>query len=60
MSKHKIEHICWLEVNWQRPFNLDAVWEALTHLSTLSPRGAVIWEVRGDRKSTRLNSSHAL
>lgn len=47
MSKHKIEHICWLEVNWQRPFNLDAVWEALTHLSTLSPRGAVIWEVRG-------------
>lgn len=47
MRKHQIEHICWLEVNWQRPFNLDAVWEALTHLSTLSPRGAVIWEVRG-------------
>lgn len=47
MSKHQINHICWLEVNWQRPFDLDAVWVALTHLSALSPRGAVIWEVRG-------------
>ena len=47
MSKHQIEHICWLEVNWQRPFDLDAVWEALTHLSAISPRGAVVWEVRG-------------
>lgn len=47
MTKHQIEHICWLEVSWQRPFTVDAVWEALTHLSSLSPRGAVIWEVRG-------------
>lgn len=47
MSKHQINHICWLEVNWQRPFDLETVWEALTHLSALSPRGAVIWEVRG-------------
>lgn len=47
MTKHTIEHICWLEVSWQRPFTVDAVWEALTHLSSLSPRGAVIWECRG-------------
>lgn len=47
MRKHQIEHICWLEVSWQRPFTVDAVWEALTHLSALSPRGAVIWECRG-------------
>ena len=47
MSKHTIEHICWLEVNWQRPFTVDMVLEALMHLSTLNPRGAVIWEVRG-------------
>lgn len=47
MSKHQIEHICWREVNWQRPFDLESVWDALTNLSTLSPRGAVIWECRG-------------
>ena len=47
MSKHKIEHICWLEVNWQRPFDMEDVWNVLNGLSTLSPRGAIIWEVRG-------------
>ena len=46
MTKHQIEHICWKEVSWQRPFDLEDVWEALTHLSALSPRGAVIWECR--------------
>lgn len=44
MSKHQIENLCWREVSWQRPFDLESVWETLTHLSTLSPRGAVIWE----------------
>lgn len=47
MAKHQIEHINWLEVSWKRPYELENVLEALTHLSTLSPRGAVIWEVRG-------------
>lgn len=35
------------EVSWQRPFALEDVWEALTHLSALSPRGVVIWECQG-------------
>jgi len=39
MTKHQIEHICWLEVSCQRPFSLEAVEEALTHLSALSPVG---------------------
>lgn len=47
MSKHQIQNICWREISWQRPFELENVLEALTHLSALSPRGAVIWEVRG-------------
>lgn len=47
MTKHKIEHICWREVSWQRPFGMEDIWEVLTHLSALSPRGAVIWETRG-------------
>lgn len=45
--KHKIEHLEWLEVMIQRPYQLETVWETLTHLSTLSPRGAVVWEARG-------------
>ena len=32
---------------WQRPFDLEAVWDALTHLSALTPRGAVVLECRG-------------
>lgn len=47
MTKHTIEHSCWLEVRWERPFTVDTVLEALTHLSSLSPRGAVLWESRG-------------
>ena len=55
MTKHQIEHICWLEVSWERPFTVEDVFEALTHLSSLSPRGAVIWEVRGkDGRVTHL------
>lgn len=47
MRKHCIQDICWNEVKWERPFDLEAVWETLTHLSSLEPRGAVIWECRG-------------
>ena len=55
MAKHQIENLCWREVSWQRPFELEDVWEALTHLSALSPRGAVIWECRGrDGRVTHL------
>lgn len=47
MRNHKIEHLQWLEVMIQRPYQLETVWETLTHLSTLSSRGAVVWEARG-------------
>ena len=29
-----------------RPYKTETVWEALSHLAALSPRGAIIWEVR--------------
>lgn len=47
MRKHQIENICWQEVYWRRGFTIESVWEALSHLASLSPRGAVLWEVRG-------------
>lgn len=31
---------------WQRPYKVENIWEMLSHLAALSPRGAVIWEVR--------------
>lgn len=47
MRKHQIENLIWRELVWQRPFHLETVWEVLTHLSAMTPRGAVIWECRG-------------
>ncbi|MDE7415062.1 MAG: type IV secretion system DNA-binding domain-containing protein [Lachnospiraceae bacterium] len=47
MRKHKISDICWREVRWHRPYKLETVWEVLSHLAALSPRGAIIWEIRG-------------
>ena len=46
MRKHQIENICWKEVVWHRPYKLEAVWEVLTHLAAITPRGSVIWEIR--------------
>lgn len=45
--KRKIEELYWRELIWQRPFKIEAVWELLSHLSALSPRGAIIFEARG-------------
>lgn len=44
--KHQIEDLVFREIVWARPYNLETVWETLSHLAALSPRGAVIWEVR--------------
>ena len=40
------KQIVWRELHWQRPFELDAVYEALTHLASLTSRGFVVWEAR--------------
>lgn len=44
--KHQIEQICWKQIIWARPYKIETVWELLSHLASLSPRGAVVWEVR--------------
>ena len=44
--KHQIEDLVWRELVWARPYKTETVWEALSHLAALSPRGAVIWEAR--------------
>lgn len=49
LTKHQIEHLQFKEMVWQRPYKLEAVWEALSHLATTTPRGAVVWEIRSYR-----------
>lgn len=44
--KRQIEEICWKEVIWHRPFELEAIYELLSHLASLVPRGPIIWEAR--------------
>lgn len=43
--KHQIEDLVWRELVWARPYKTETVWEMLSHLAALSPRGAVVWEV---------------
>jgi len=51
MKKHN--DLCWYEVFWQRPFELDAVHELLVNLATASPRGPIVWEVRGRKGNVK-------
>lgn len=40
------EPYVWRELRWQRPFSLDAVCEALSHMAVLTSRGFVVLEAR--------------
>jgi len=46
-------NLCWYELFWQRPFELDAVYDLLIHLAAATPRGPVVWEVRGTKGKVR-------
>ena len=41
------QDLCWYQVFWQRPDNLETIYALLTHLASTTPRGSVIWEIRG-------------
>lgn len=49
--KHQIEDLVFREIVWARPYKIETVWEMFSHLAALSPRGAVIWEVRSRNKT---------
>ena len=44
--KRQIENIVWKEIIWARPYKVETIWEMLSHLASLSPRGAIVWEAR--------------
>ena len=51
--KHPIEDLVWRELVCARPYKIETVWETLSHLAALSPRGAVIWEVHSRNGKVR-------
>ena len=53
LMKQQIERIAWREMVWNRPFSLQDVYAALLHLASLTPRGAVVFEIRGGNGKIR-------
>ena len=53
MLERRFEDIVWREIVWQRPFELEAVQEMLVHLASLSTRGPIVWEIRGNGNRIR-------
>lgn len=37
----------WMAIEWPRPYDINDVWELLSHLATLFPHCPLVWEVRG-------------
>jgi hypothetical protein len=51
--KRNFGEFIWVEVRWQRPYELTTLHELLTLLASLSPRGAIVWEVRSHKGRIR-------
>ncbi len=41
------KEIVWREVFMQRPYEIETLYDILTHLASLTSRGPIIWEARG-------------
>ena len=47
------QKLLWYEIFWQRPYTLETIYGLLTHVASATPRGSVIWEVRGRKGKVR-------
>ena len=45
--------LCWYEVFWSRPYSLENIHALLTHLACSTPRGLIVWEIRGKKDHVR-------
>lgn len=36
----------WREVSIQRPYEIEVLWDILTHIASLTSRGPLVWEAR--------------
>ena len=53
MLERRFEALAWRDLAWQRPFELEAVEEALVNLAGLNTRGAIVFETRGNCERIR-------
>jgi len=51
--ERRFEALAWRDLAWQRPFELEAVEEALVNLAGLNTRGAIVFETRGNCERIR-------
>jgi len=65
MKRTPFNEMAWLQFDWQRPFETEAVTDLLTHLASHTPQVPIIFEIRGgsggisyylgvDRRFTRI------
>lgn len=40
------KELVWREVSLQRPYEMETLWDILTHIAALTSRGPVVWEAR--------------
>lgn len=45
--------VCWLEIIWPRPFEIETAQEAIAHLATIGRRGSLVFEIRARRGRLR-------
>lgn len=48
--KRSFDKLVWREVVFQRPFEVEEIFNLLTHLSGLTRRKQLVWEIRGNGK----------
>ena len=53
MKRTQPHEIIWLNLDWQRPFKLEAVTDMLTHLASHVPQTEIIFEARGSQGKVR-------
>ena len=46
-------NLVWREVMIQRPYEVETLWDILTHLASLTSRGPIVWEARARNGKVR-------
>jgi len=49
MKRTPFNEMAWVQLDWQRPFEFEAVTDLLTHLASHAPQTPMVFEARGSR-----------
>ena len=53
MKRTPFNEMAWLSLEWQRPFEIEAVIDMLTHLASSTPQTPIVFEARGCKGRVR-------